>query len=194
MTSDPLPPPTSERHGPAARADAALGEDVVRLLRRVLRDDVLGVYLHGSAVLAGLRRTSDFDVLAVAVARRGGAPLDGPPPREVLDAVPHDDVVRAMLAGVPELLAVLPWDARNVLLTLARIWTTLATGDIRSKGAAAEWVLPRLPEQHRPVLERARAIYVGDGEARWEGLEAAIRPHADHVADVIQGLARRRPV
>jgi streptomycin 3"-adenylyltransferase len=37
----------------------------VRLVRDVLGEDVLGAYLHGSAVLDGLRPGSDVDVLAV---------------------------------------------------------------------------------------------------------------------------------
>ncbi|MCI0582291.1 MAG: nucleotidyltransferase domain-containing protein, partial [Chloroflexi bacterium] len=35
------------------------------ILREVIGDAVLGVYLHGSAVMGGLRPTSDVDVLAV---------------------------------------------------------------------------------------------------------------------------------
>ena len=43
-----------------------------------------------------------------------------------------------MLDGVPSLMADLADDTRNVLLTLARIWTTVATGEIRSKDEAAD--------------------------------------------------------
>ncbi|WP_306336634.1 nucleotidyltransferase domain-containing protein, partial [Streptomyces sp. KL118A] len=42
-------------------------DDVVRLVRDVFGDaDIVGVYLHGSAVLGGLRPHSDIDVLVVA--------------------------------------------------------------------------------------------------------------------------------
>lgn len=40
-------------------------ERVVTLARDVLGDDVIGAYLHGSAVFGGLRPTSDIDLLAV---------------------------------------------------------------------------------------------------------------------------------
>ncbi len=40
-------------------------DEVVRLVIDVLGDDVLGAYLHGSAVLGGLRPQSDIDVLVV---------------------------------------------------------------------------------------------------------------------------------
>ncbi|MEU7581407.1 aminoglycoside adenylyltransferase family protein [Streptomyces sp. NPDC041068] len=247
-------------------------DDVVRLVGDVLgADDIVGVYLHGSAVLGGLRPHSDIDVFVVArrpttagqrqaltdgllaisgsgapgeplrpveltvavqgdirpwtypprcefqygewlrdaylrgetpepepapdlallvtMVLRGRAALVGPAPDEVLDPVPPGDVTRAMVAGVPELLAELDTDTRNVLLTLARIWTTLATGDIKSKAGAADWVLRRLPAEHRSVLERARAVYLGDEEERWDDLLPQVKPHARYVVREIQRLA-----
>ena len=38
---------------------------VARIVHRTLSDTPLGIYLHGSAVLAGLRPHSDIDVLVV---------------------------------------------------------------------------------------------------------------------------------
>lgn len=87
---------------------------------------------------------------------------------------------------MPDLLAELDTDTRNVLLTLARIWTTLATGEIRSKDAAADWALARLPAGHRPVLAHARAVYLGDEDERWDGgLLTGVRPCADHLVRAI---------
>ncbi|MDG9707515.1 aminoglycoside adenylyltransferase family protein [Streptomyces sp. DH10] len=223
-------------------------DHLVQLLRTTLGDSVLGIYLHGSATLGGLRPHSDIDVLAVVRDRtthaqrralveelltvsgvdgrrhielivvvqddvrpwrypptcdflygdwlrddyergvtpgpepspdlaplltmvlRADTPLHGPPPAELLAPVPHDDLRRAIVAGVPELMAELDSDTRNVLLTLARIWTTLTTGTIRSKDAAAEWALDRLPAGHRPVLARARAVYLGQEQEHWDDL------------------------
>ena len=42
---------------------------VVDVLESVLGESLVGAYLHGSAVLGGLRRTSDLDVLAVSARR-----------------------------------------------------------------------------------------------------------------------------
>ena len=75
-----------------------------------------------------------------------------------------------MLDGIPALLGFLDGDEANVVLTFARIWTTLATGVIRSKDAAADWALRRLPPEHRAVLEHARAIYLGDAPEEWGDL------------------------
>lgn len=92
-------------------------------------------------------------------------PLTGPSPRELLDPVPPADLVRGGLDGLPALLDDLPDDARNVLLTLARVWSTVATGEIRSKDAAADWALERLPPGHHPALARARDLYLTSGYA-----------------------------
>jgi streptomycin 3"-adenylyltransferase len=58
-----------------------------------------------------------------------------------------------------------------VLLTLARVWSTLDTGGIRSKDSAAAWAAARVPAEHRPVLARARAVYLGDEDERWGDLD-----------------------
>ena len=71
----------------------------------------------------------------LTMVRFGNTALFGPPPAAVLEPVPPLDLRRALVAGVPDLLAELEGDTRNVVLTLARIWTTLATGAIPSKSA-----------------------------------------------------------
>ncbi|SDM70357.1 streptomycin 3-adenylyltransferase [Streptomyces sp. cf386] len=239
-------------------------DPLLPLLHRTLPDTVLGIYLHGSATLGGLRPHSDIDVLVVVRepttrAQRhalvqelmkvsGGAsrpvelivvvqddvrpwrypptcdflygewlradygrgvtpapepspdlaplltmvllanaPLYGPPPAELLDPVPPADLRRAIVTGVPELLAELDSDTRNVLLTLARIWTTLETGAIRSKDAAADWALARLPAEHRPVLAHARALYLGERDEHWgDDLLPRVRPCADQLIQAIE--------
>lgn len=93
-----------------------------------------------------------------------GRPLLGPAAADLLDPVPQGDLVRAMRDEVPSLLDDLESDTRNVLLTLARIWATVETMEIRSKDAAADWVLARLPEAHRPMLQLARDAYRGVAE------------------------------
>jgi len=245
-------------------------DDIVRIVGDVLGPDVVGAYLHGSAVLGGLRPTSDIDVLVVVRrpttteerreiidrvldisgrrARRGPArpveltivvqsdvrpwryppcaelqygewlrddyergfvpapgpfpdlaplvtmalagdhPLAGPPPAEVLDPVPRDDLRRAIVEGIPGLLVDLELDTQNVVLTLTRIWATLATGEILAKDVAADWVLPRLPPEHRPVLARARDGYRAGIYAEFADLAPRVQPHADHVVAEIEQL------
>jgi streptomycin 3"-adenylyltransferase len=98
-----------------------------------------------------------------------------------------------MVDTLPFLLDDLEGDTRNVLLTLARIWVTLGTGEIRSKDAAADWVLPRLAPEERPLLARARDLYRDGGYGDWPD-PAAARQLADRMVDGIHRTpARARP-
>ncbi|GIJ12121.1 aminoglycoside adenylyltransferase family protein [Micromonospora andamanensis] len=147
-------------------------------------------YLSG--VVPQPETMADLALLATA-ARAGDHPLVGPPPARVLAPVPRADVVRASLAGVPGLLDDLDGDTRNVLLTLARVWFTVATGQIRAKDAAADWALARLPPEHRPVLAHARQLYLDCRyeQERWsETLLAQVRPHVDEVLRHLERAVR----
>lgn len=126
--------------------------------------------------------------LLIHEAVTGDHPLLGPPPADVLDPIPEADRRRAMLAGVPGLLADLDGDERNVLLTFARIWMSVATGEMVPKDVAADWVLERLPDAHRPVLARARASYRGEGPDDLGDLRSAVRPCVDWIAAQIAAL------
>jgi streptomycin 3"-adenylyltransferase len=108
----------------------------------------------------------------------------------VFDPVPDEDFRRTTLATVEDLLRKLESDTRNALLTLARIWTSVETGRILSKDAAATWALARLPGQHRPVLERARAIYLGEEDERWDDVRDDVAACAGHLRAEIE---RTRP-
>lgn len=122
--------------------------------------------------------------LLVSMVLSAAHPLTGPPPSQVLEPVPHEDLLRACVAGIPVLLGDLYDDTRNVLLTLARIWHTVATGGIAAKDAAADWALRRLPAEHRPAMEHARDLYLGCryAEETWsDELRARVRPLADAV-------------
>ncbi|MCB5165813.1 DUF4111 domain-containing protein [Streptomyces bambusae] len=136
----------------------------------------------------------DLAVL-LTTARADGRALAGRPPGDLLDPVPRADLARATAAGVPGLLDDLDADTRNVLLTLARVWCTLATGDIRAKDTAADWALERLPAEHRPVLAHARRLYLDCrySEESWSpGLTAQVRPHAQRVLAEIGRLRQGR--
>lgn len=112
------------------------------------------------------RAEPDLAVLIRMVVADGRV-LAGPPAGEVLPEVPGEDVARAVAAGVPGLLGELAEDTRNVLLTLARAWVTLDTGDVVSKDAAAGWALDRIPGEPRRALEHAREVYLGEAEEDW---------------------------
>ena len=131
--------------------------------------------------------------ILLEMVRQADRPLFGPPPGEVLDPIPWVDIRQAMLDSIPDLLSYLDGDERNVVLTFARIWTTLATGVTRSKDGAADWALPLLPPEHRAVLRYARANYLDGAPEEWGDLLPRVRPFVDCVIDKIETTATREP-
>jgi streptomycin 3"-adenylyltransferase len=134
-------------------------------------------------------RTPNPDLaVMLASARERSEPLVGPELGDMLDPIPRADINQAMLDGIPDLLADLGSDTRNVILTLARIWYTTATGSIEPKDVAADWVLARLPEEDRAVLAHARAIYLGDEPERWDDLRMSVRRYVEFVIEQIRAV------
>ncbi len=105
----------------------------------------------------------------------GSRPLIGPPAVEVLDPVPAADLDRAMIDSIPDLLADLEPDTGNVLLTLARIWTTLGTGrdPVQGRGRRSGAVASARRASGRPRPSPGR---LPRGRARRLGRCAASRP------------------
>jgi streptomycin 3"-adenylyltransferase len=117
--------------------------------------------------------------------------LLGLPPEQTVDHIPYNDFIKAMLSDLERLADDLMNDTRNVLLTYARIWSTLETNEIRSKPDAADWTLKRLPPLYQPVMNRASQICVGDKEEYWDDLNDLIEPCADFMAGKIDSLKLR---
>ena len=119
----------------------------------------------------------------------------GPPADELFDPVPRDDLRHALTAVLPGLLADHAHDTRNVLLTLARIASTLENGAIEPKEVAAEHAARWLQADPAAVVRRARDGYLGVVDDRWDEPEAqlAARAAADALLARIEALAATSP-
>ena len=111
--------------------------------------------------------------------------LYGSEPKQLLTYVPYHDFMKAMLHDLNRLATDLEHDTRNVLLTYARIWSTLETNAIRSKPAAADWVINHLPKIYQPVMKRAKSICIGVENEYWDDIEVLIKSCADFMVDKI---------
>ncbi len=111
--------------------------------------------------------------------------LVGSHPNQLLCKIPYKDFMIATTDAVKNLISDLESDTRNVLLTLARIWSTVETDSIRSKPAAADWVIHYLPEKYRPVMERAKAIYKGEEKEYWDDMQEIIKSCAGFMVNQI---------
>lgn len=107
--------------------------------------------------------------------------LLGADPEQLLCEIPYKDFMLATTDALQDLMPELNSDTRNVLLTFARIWSTVGTDAIRSKSAAADWAIDRLPEQYCPVMKRAKAICKGEEKENWGDIRELIKPCADFI-------------
>ena len=112
--------------------------------------------------------------------------LVGESPDALLCKVPYKDFMKALLDALPHLLADIENDTRNVLLTLARIWTTAETDSICSKPQAAAWAIEHLADQYAQVLKRASAICLGEEKEHWEDIQEHILPCAQYMLAKIE--------
>jgi streptomycin 3"-adenylyltransferase len=138
--------------------------------------------------------TSPNPDLAVVLtaARDNGVPLFGPPIAALVPPIPRDHLGRALRDVIPDLMANLDDDVRNVLLTLARVWFTLETGTIASKDSASAWALDRLPGGRGEALRQARAGYLGEQVDRWDDAAmASARADAAAIRAAIEAMPPR---
>ncbi|NLX08162.1 MAG: DUF4111 domain-containing protein [Chloroflexi bacterium] len=112
--------------------------------------------------------------------------LLGPAPEQLLAPVPYHDFMIASVKELDSLAADLASDTRNVLLTFARIWSTVVTDAIRSKPDVAAWALDRLPAAYQPVMQRARAICIGEAPEHWSDIDALVQPCTDFMLSKIR--------
>lgn len=120
-------------------------------------------------LLAGIFEpaVSDIDLaILLTKARQHSIALVGPTADALFEPVPEHDFSRALTDTLTQWNAATDWagDERNVVLTLARIWYSAATGRIAPKDVAAVWLLERLPLEHQPALRDARQAYLGYAE------------------------------
>jgi len=110
---------------------------------------------------------TDHDLAIVLTKVRGHSiPIAGPQADQLFDPVPHSDLTRALLDTVAQWNQPEDWaeEETNIILALARIWYTAVSGDIASKVMAATWLLERIDPPYRAVLDKARAIYLGQAQ------------------------------
>jgi len=131
--------------------------------------------------------TYDPDLaIVLAQIRKDSVALSGPVASDILPPVPMTDIRRAIKESLPGLIEGIKGDERNVILTLARMWLTVAVGEISPKDVAAEWAIPRLPEEHATLLSLARKAYRGEYGDKWEGLDPEVTALVNHMKNSIE--------
>lgn len=123
--------------------------------------------------------------LILAQSRQEAMPLFGPEARSILPEIPRADIHRAIRGVLPTLIETLQGDERNVLLTLARMWRTLVTGEFVSKDVAADWAAVRLPAIQAAVLTNAREAYLRGHEEDWHSRQQELQLTVSSLHDCV---------
>lgn len=105
-------------------------------------------------------------------ARMHSLPLtdESPAIESFIPPIPFSEIRRSIREALPNLLASLKGDERNVLLTLARMWYTVSTREMTSKDDAALWAASKVPESFAALLNKARDAYLGTVVDEWSDL------------------------
>jgi streptomycin 3"-adenylyltransferase len=102
--------------------------------------------------------------------------------------------IRAMVSDIDVFMDEFEGDTRNLLLRSVRIWQTVVTGVIDRKDRAAGWAQERLPPDHRRLMERARAMYLGWQPDELTDWPSEARASADYmISQIRREAARRQP-
>lgn len=158
-------PPGQSETLRALEVTAVMHDDIVPWRYPARRELQFGEWQRAD-ILAGVLEPAmtDHDLaILLPKARLHSVALLGPSTDAWFDPVPEGDLSRALTDTLAQWNMPADWegDERNVVLALARIWYTAATGSIASKERAADWAIERLPVQHRPLLSEARDAYLG---------------------------------
>lgn len=124
--------------------------------------------------------------LVLAQSRKEAISLLGPTANSLIPAIPRSEIRQAIEDVLPGLMVSLPGDERNVLLTLARMWRTLVTGEFVSKDVAAEWAVARLPPEQAAVLADARQAYLRAREEDWGDRQQELRLAVKSLRDFVR--------
>lgn len=180
-------PPGQSRDLRALEVTVVVRKDIVPWRYPARRELQFGEWLRED-ILEGIVAPAVIDAdLAILLtqARQHSITVTGSPAADLFDPVPECDIFRVLAESLKLWNTPADWagDERNVLLTLARVWYSAATGKIVTKDAAADWVLERLPEEHQSALSEARQAYLGHCDDR-----LALR--GDEIADLIALIKR----
>lgn len=180
----PLSAPPGQRHDLRALEVTVVVRDAIVPWRYPpMRELQFGEWLRQD-ILAGIIEPAVIDpdlTILLTKVRQKSIALIGPSAEDLFDPVPESDLLRALSDTLKLWNSPPDWanDERNVVLTLARMWYSAATGEIAPKDVAADWVIERLPVALQSILIEAQQAYLGQCEDR-------LASRGDHVTEFIR--------
>lgn len=133
----------------------------------------------------------DHDLaILLTKARQHNLSLMGPDAMRLFEPVPPAHLVQSLRDTIAQWNEPEDWvgDERNIILALARIWYTAATGRIASKDAAGRWLLDRMHGPNAQVLRRALAAYRGEAKDDLASVPTEVAEFVRHARQAIEQL------
>jgi streptomycin 3"-adenylyltransferase len=137
----------------------------------------------------------DLAILLTKI-RQHSIALYGPEAVTLLDPVPEKDFLKALLDTVSLWNSPEDWagEEQNIVLALARIWFSAATGRIESKDAAAMWLLGHIPEQHCKILELAKSSYLQEKPHSFSAYPEQVESFILFAKDSVTSMLEKRGI
>ena len=126
--------------------------------------------------------------------RESSVILSGQAAFDVFETIPAAAINNAIRDSLPNLLSSIRGDERNVLLTLARMWFTVATGAIAPKDKASQWAEEQLPVEESELLTMARMAYLGEVIDVWQGKDDEVDALANTMKLLITAFCNKKIV
>ena len=158
-------PPGKDKTIRALEVTVIVHNEVVPWRYPAIRELQFGEWLRKD-LLANIFEPALLDIdLAILLTqvRQHSITLVGPEAENLFEPVPEHDFFKALADSLNQWNSPSDWkgDERNIILTLARIWYSAATGKVAPKDIAAGWVLERLPIEYQSILHEAQQAYLG---------------------------------
>ncbi|MBM0106970.1 AadA family aminoglycoside 3''-O-nucleotidyltransferase [Steroidobacter sp. S1-65] len=140
--------------------------------------------------------TLDHDLaILLTKARQHSVTVVGCSVIDLFEPIPRAHLIQSLRDTVAQWNQPEDWagDERNIVLALARIWYTGATGQIASKDAACAWLLERTPPANQQVLRKALAAYRGEEDDDLASHGTEVAAFVRYARTAIEQLCSARP-
>ncbi len=131
----------------------------------------------------------DFDIIILLwQVKNYSITIKGKKAENIIPFITKNDIKKAVKFSFNEVVKNIKGDERNVLLTLARMYFTLETGEICSKNIAGKWCIKKLPNSLIPVMQMAVKEYLGEVSVVWDNFENEVLLLTDFLKNKIENI------
>ena len=151
--------------------------------KEILQDNLVGVYLHGSAVMGCYNPAkSDIDLIVVVkdsiedkdlaahftIINYRGKCLYGASITDIFADVPVQDYIDSIWNDIAEAEEEITDNPMYIILNLARVFAYVKDGLVLSKKEGGEWALNHVHERYHSLIQDALTEYAEDSNKSYD--------------------------